>query len=81
MQFLHVILGLYDPEALGHGTVACREGRVNGACGIVVCGIASQPLSEPQCLRVLQLPWESGVPRSRPQPGLRMHQVCVGTRG
>lgn len=48
-------------------------------CGLWHCIPAFVRTSVPS--GVLQLPWESGVPKARPQPGSRMHQVCVGTRG
>lgn len=63
--------GFYDPETLGHGgQFPIWEGRVNDMRGALWCVALQVPAfvrtSVPS--GVLQRPWESGVPKARPQP-------------
>lgn len=74
----------HDPETLGRaGQFPEWEGRANGTCVASWCVASQVPArvttSAPS--GVLQLSWESGVPKARPLPRSGVHQVRVGTRG
>ena len=78
-NFSLFILGAYDPETLGRaGQFPDWEGRANGTCVALQVPALVTTSAPPG---VLQLPWESGVPKARPRPRSGVHQVRVGTRG